>query len=150
MCAGRHFGQSVGFRIKNVLTKSVTMAFGLLVWQIGFARLNSDYLLSSHDPSLNDCVLYTIANSCLQSACLEEDDGVAWRSLAVTAAVVSLILNAAYSGILFSFLSLRETSGGNLNTIRSTDYGFVLHNQSVFMLNKSIEVKYLSTAYVML
>ena len=133
----------------SVLAWCVTVALGLLVWQISFVRLEDAHSDAQHccSPSVNDCVLNSIATTCLQSACLEEDDGVAWRSLAATAAIVSLILNTAYSGNLFTFLSLRESSGGSLDVLKSENYEFVLHNQSVFMLNRSIEVTYLSALF---
>ena len=63
----------------------------------------------------------------------------AYKFVTFAAAAAAFILHSAYSGVLFSFLSLRQDTG-NFYHLAATDYKFSVTDDIKFVLDKRVEV----------
>ena len=92
---------------------------------------------------MGDWVLYAAGSLTGQSYVftpqLLRNEIFAFEWLLFTVAAASFILNAAYSGVLFSFLSLRQGSG-NFYHLASKSYKFAVMDDIRFPLDKRVEV----------
>ena len=130
------FGASKMALVKP-FTKSLWLA--IFVWVLGMTAIM--YALQSRRGlRVIDWIIYPAATICLKSTdCGLPIAEVELRVLGVTGVIVGFALHAAYSAILYSFLSLPAHGAWEMTSKR---YMFAVRDEDMFLFEQKIQVRF--------